>query len=116
MEITKAYNEKVFKGYHLEHKGHKGHIRLGKDEYTLFIKGDFVCTAIKFRDIKAKALEEFIRRFGMALNVNDVVKHLEEKGLTILDCGKSSFCTVNGWINVKDYENLKDFDFLLENL
>lgn len=116
MKITKAYNEKVFKGYHLEYKGHKGHISLGRNEYTLFIKGDFVCTTEKFKDIKVKALDEFTKRFGTALNVNDVVKYLEEKGLTILDCGKSSFCTVNGWINVKDYENLKDFNFLLENL
>ena len=117
MKITKAYNEKIFKGYHLEYKGHKGHISLGRNEYTLFIKGNFVCTADKFKDIKVKALEEFAKRFGTALNVNDVVAYLEKKGLNVLSYGESSFCTVNnGWIDIKDYKSLEDFNFLLENL
>lgn len=66
MNLKRAYHEGVFKGYHLNFKGHKGHLALGRGgKYTLFIHGDFVCTANSFKEIKSKAREEFIKRYGV---------------------------------------------------
>lgn len=65
MNLRRAYHEGVFKGYHLTYKGNKGHLALGRGQYTLFIKGDFVCIANSFKEIKSKAREEFIKRYGV---------------------------------------------------
>ena len=64
MKIKRAYHENIFKGWKLEYKGHTGHLALGRNEYTLFIHGDFVCQERYFKDIKQRASEEFIKRYG----------------------------------------------------
>lgn len=64
MKIKRAYHEKVFKGWTLEYKGHRGHLALGRNEYTLYIHSDFVCHERYFKDIKIRAKQEFIKRYG----------------------------------------------------
>ena len=48
------------------------------------------------------------------MEIENVIKYLEKRNLTVLLIGKYSFLTVsNGWINIRNYKKLSDFNFLL---
>jgi hypothetical protein len=64
MKIKRVYHEKVFKGHKLFQKAHSGHLVKGNGYYTLYIHGDFICHAESFKEIKIKAKNEFIKRYG----------------------------------------------------
>ena len=51
------------------------------------------------------------------MKIGNVIRYLEKRNLTILLTGDYSFLTVShGWINIKDYKKLSDFNFLLLDL
>ena len=48
------------------------------------------------------------------MKIENIIKYLEKRNLNILLSGEYNFLTVShGWINIKDYKKLSDFNFLL---
>ena len=114
MKIKRVKSNGVFKGYSIEYKEQTGHISLGRNEYSLYIHGNYVGTAKKFKDIKQLAFEEFTKRYGATLTI----KTLEKSTVTLEPLkGKvpSDFCAAvatlqRPYIAISEDEYKKVFD------